>query len=196
MQSEKILKRNRYNTIRADKAYSPEKGRRIAEEVVKGEYLLRDILRKEGIASSTYYKWQRDYPEFKAMIEEAKRDFRNYIGDSAVPLLRQQMEGYKVKNSKKKHIYINPTPEQEAKGVKRRKILIEESNETKEIQPNLQAIIFALTSCDPQNWQNRTSTELTGAGGAPLIPEQPLSREAYASLLDQLKGVKTEEHED
>lgn len=130
------------------------------------------------------------------MIEEAKRDFRNYIGDSAVPLLRQQMEGYKVKNSKKKHIYINPTPEQEAKGVKRRKILIEESNETKEIQPNLQAIIFALTSCDPQNWQNRTSTELTGAGGAPLIPEQPLSREAYASLLDQLKGVKNEEHED
>lgn len=192
MTDDKILKRNRCGTIRANSVYTPSKAKRIAEAVVEGELLLKEIVRKEGISVNTYYRWLRDYPEFADMIKNAERDFDNYILDTARTTLKKQITGFKVKSTKKKHAFINPTPDQEKLGNKRRKILIEQVDEVKEVLPSTQAVIFALTARDPHHWQNRSTSEITGAGGAPLIPEKPLSRKAYAQMVASLTGMDSE----
>lgn len=184
----KIPKRSRASSIRTANVYSTEKANRIAEMIVEGELLLKDICRKEGISLTTYYKWLKEYPEFKEIVEEAKTNFHSMISDAAVPLLYKQMAGYDHKTNKKKYMYINPSPKQKEMGMKREKLLIEQTDEVKHIKPDTQAIIFALTATQPEKWKNRTTSEVTGANGSALIPDAPMSREAYAELLNALKN--------
>ena len=85
-------------------------------------------------------------------------------------------------------MYINPSQKQKEMGMKREKLLIEQTDEVKHIKPDTQAIIFALTATQPEKWKNRTTSEVTGANGSALIPDAPMSREAYAELLNALKN--------
>ena len=59
-------------------------------------------------------------------------------------------------------------------------VIKEQKNVKKHIAADTAAIIFTLTNCDPDNWKNRHSSEITGKNGKDLLAnktDEELERE-------------------
>lgn len=143
--------------------YCPEIVQKICELIEKDSFTDKEICAQVDISQETFITWKRDKPEFSESIKKAEQVFLKFIATEARKSLVKKVQGYTVQE--KRTVYASEVKE----GVSKPKIK-EQTITDKHYQPDTVAIIFALCNQDSENFKNKQSTEVTGAGGAPLIP--------------------------
>ena len=106
------------------------------------------------VVESTINKWKKDYPEFSESIKKGKVQADAVIASS----LYNQQQAFKTKS-----VTYN------AKGQRTEIESIEIVDLQQELPPDTTAGIFWLKNRNPDNWRDKTSTELTGKDGKDLI---------------------------
>jgi len=89
---ESVVREIRRNTRRK---FKPEEKIRIVLEGLKGEDSISEICRREGIASSVYYKWS------KAFLEAGKRRLN---GDTVREATSDDVSGLRMENEQLKQL--------------------------------------------------------------------------------------------
>jgi transposase-like protein len=139
--------------------YSKKMARRIFDLIRKDSYTIAEICAGVGINQDSFYRWQRELPEFKEGVQSAREHF---VEDRLVECeksLVKLINGYDYEE-------IKTVMTKNAKG---EPAIKERTVTTKHIVPSLPAIIHFQTNRDPENWKNRQSTELTGKDGKDLF---------------------------
>lgn len=106
-----------------------------------------------GVSVESVYRWRQKHPEFCQSIKLAKDEADDQVERS----LFERAKGYSHPDT---HVSVR------AGKVKLTKL-------TKHYPPETTAGIFWLKNRRPKVWRDRQ--ELTGAGGAPLVPESQIS---------------------
>lgn len=110
---------------------------------------------KVGIGTSAFHDWVRKDSQFSEDIKRAKADFQATIVGKLEASLWKRAIGYEVTETETEY-----TSDKEGKPrIKSQK------TKTKHIQPDVGALVFALTNVAPEKWINRQridSTILTG----------------------------------
>ncbi len=145
--------------------YNKKRVNYICSLLSKDSYTIEEICSLSGITVSTYYEWIESKPEFSEAVEKAKETYNQLIVREAKKSLMKKIQGYAVDENKT--VFIN---DKEGKPTIKEKTTIK-----KHFQPDIVAIIFALTNKAPEEYKNKQSSELTGKDGKDLIPENGLS---------------------
>lgn len=148
--------------------YSPEIVANICELIEKDSFTIPEICKCVGIAESTFYEWQASKPEFSEAIKKARNRFSNSMAVEATRSLRKLVCGYDYTETVTESADTGKTDDAGKKILKVKK----HTTRTKHVEPNTVAIIFTLTNLDPDHWKNRTTAEMMGKNGAPLIPTE------------------------
>lgn len=164
--------------------YSKSIVRKIASLIKADSYTIAEICQRVGISESTYYEWQKTKPEFSENIKNAEEARMQVFVAEAKKSLLKMIQGYTV--YEKKTITVD-SGKKDTEGKTMPKIK-EQSILEKHFQPNVAAVIFALTNGDPDNWKNRQNSEVTGKGGKDLIPPRVLSPKEIKEYLNQLEN--------
>ncbi|MGI6048869.1 MAG: phBC6A51 family helix-turn-helix protein [Petrimonas sp.] len=141
--------------------------------IASDSYTITEICSIVGISRNTYYDWLQKYPEFEKAISDAEDDYKELIKVEAKKSLVKLIKGYTVQE-KKTVTADTGKKDEEGKPIVRVK---EETVTNKHYQPNITAVITALTNLDPENWKNRHSQEVTST----------------VSLKSELDGLSDEE---
>ena len=149
-----------------NKAETTEK---IVEMLKSDTYTIAEVCKATGIVSNTYHNWKRDDEEFAKAIKDAKEECKDYLVVEAKKSLKKKIQGYTVEETK---VVTVPSKELDENGRPKPRIK-EQTTVKKHIAPDITAIIFALTNCDPESWRNRQYSEITGKGGKDLIKQLP-----------------------
>ena len=112
-----------------------------------------------GIARGTFYKWLGAHPEFVGMYQAAKAEYADSLFEEIETLM-------------------NADPPKDADGN------IDKAYPNM-LRVKLEAIKYRLRCLHPRAYSERV--ELTGAEGAPLVPESPVMTEAQ--LLDGARRI-------
>ena len=159
--------------------YSPEIVKRICELIEKDSYTDKEICQMVGINQDTFITWKNTKPEFSEALKKADQVFLKFISSEARKSLVKKIQGYTVQE--KRTVYAS-----EVKDGQSKPRIKEQTVTDKHYQPDTVAIIFALTNQDNENFKNKQSTEVTGAGGRPLIPERQMSDDELDSEIAKL----------
>lgn len=149
--------------------YSKSKVNKICKLISSDSYTIPEICRLSGISESTYHEWKATKLDFSEAIKNAEQQFLDSLAADAKKSLRKKVQGYNIVEKK------TVTMPSKKKDSEAEHVLKEETTE-KHIQPDVAAIIFTLVNADPEHWQNRFHSELTGKDGKDLIPEFDLSK--------------------
>lgn len=122
-------------------------------------YTIAEICRQVGITPKTYHQWMNDYPDFAEAIEQAKAERMQFFVQEAKKSLLKKINGYEATETA-----VTTVPDKDGKPR-----IKEQKTYKKHIQPDTAAIIFTLTNGDPEHWQNRRTTEVTGKDGRDLF---------------------------
>ena len=147
--------------------YDKELTEKICSLIKADSYTIAEICIIVDIAESTFYEWQKTEPEFSEAIKKAREEGKAHFVAEAKKSLMKLVQGYTVKEERT--VGTDSGKKENGKVVVKVK---EFTTTVKHIAPNPTAIIFTLTNCDPENWKNRQSAELTGKDGKPLIPPE------------------------
>ncbi len=148
--------------------YSSEIVDRICELIEKDSFTVPEICKYVGISESTFYEWQASKSEFSEAIKKARNHFSDIMSVEATRSLRKLVCGYDYTETSTESTDTGKIDENGKKILKVKKHI----TRTKYVEPNTAAIIFTLTNLDPDHWKNRTTAEMTGKNGAPLIPAE------------------------
>lgn len=107
--------------------------------------------KKAGIIRDTFYRWQRDKPEFAEALKKARREFRETIVQALEQSLWKRAAGYEVEEVKNEYRTLKDGS----------KVLVKSSKTTKHFPPDTGALIFALINLDPENWKNKQDNRLS-----------------------------------
>lgn len=140
---------------------------RICELIANDSFTIEEICADVQIHKSTYYDWLENKPDFSDAVETAKQKFNESLIPEAKKSLKKLVTGYTVTETKT--VTADTGKKNEETGAPIVKIK-EHTKIEKHIQPNFNAIAFALTNQDPDNWKIKQSTELTGKNGEPIVP--------------------------
>ena len=122
-------------------------------------YTIVEICNIAKISKATYFRWMNENSNFYDAVKKAEETRKNYVIVEAKKSLLRKVQGYTVQD--KHTTYVETS---EGRKVKEEKVV------EKFVQPDTAAIIFTLTNCDPVNWKNKHSAELTGSDDSPLMP--------------------------
>lgn len=128
-------------------------------------YTITEICRQAGVSTRMYYKWLEKNPEFAEAVKAAQDERMQFFVQEAKKSLLKKIQGYEVTETK---VVTMPSGKKDENG-KPVPVIKEQQTVKKHIQPDTAAIIFTLTNGDPENWQNRRTTEVTGKGGKDLF---------------------------
>lgn len=148
--------------------YSPEIVAKICELIEKDSFTIPEICKCVGIAESTFHEWQSTKAEFSEAIKKARSRFSDTMAVEAARSLRKLVCGYDHTETTTESTDTGQLDDNGKKILKVKKHV----TRTKHVEPNTAAIIFTLTNLDPEHWKNRTTAEMTGKNGAPLIPAE------------------------
>lgn len=149
----------------------------ITDLIKKDTYTIAEICLSVGISERCFYDWQSSNAEFAEIIVQARIDANMRFVKMARKSLAMKLEGYEAEETKT--VYGNDITGKPK--IKEKQVV------KKHIQPDTQAIVFALTNLDSDNWKNRQNTEVTGKDGKDLIPQKPMSREEAKKYLEDLE---------
>ncbi|WP_372936279.1 phBC6A51 family helix-turn-helix protein [Mariniphaga sediminis] len=147
-------------------SYSKKIVKRICELISNDSFTIKEICEDVAIAESTFYKWKAEKSEFSEAVEAAQQKFNENLIPEAKRSLKKLVTGYTVTEIKTVTVDSGKKNEDDKPIVK----VKEHSKTEKHIQPNFNAVAFALTNMDPENWKNKQNTELTGKNGEPVVP--------------------------
>ena len=137
--------------------------KKIAEHILAmiraDTHTISEVCKCVGISRQTFYNWQNDNPEFAQAVEDANNDLLDKMNVEAKKSLMKKIKGYDVIET---HVTTVP-------GKDGNPVIKEQKNVKKHIAADTAAIIFTLTNCDPDNWKNRHSSEITGKNGKNLL---------------------------
>ncbi len=157
--------------------YNKKTVKAITDLIKKDTYTIAEICASVGISESCFYNWQSEHGEFGEAITQARIDANMRFVKMARKSLAMKLEGYEVEETKT--VYGNDITGKPK--IKEKQVI------KKHFQPDTQAIVFALTNLDGDNWKNKQTNELTGKDGKDLIPQKPMSREEAKKYLDDLE---------
>ncbi len=182
------LKRTRKIKKGSAARYQKARALRIAEKIQTGLYTLTEVLASEQTGIETHYRWMRQKPEYKKLIDEANFNQEREIVSAASKSLKKQIEGYEFEEVQEFYCpEQNLTEEDLLAGKVPRMVLTERRVKTKKVHPSTQATIFALSS--KGNWRTTSRTELTGAdGGSVSVESRTLSREALEEIEKEISS--------
>lgn len=141
------------------KKYNKKVAERILAMIRADTYTITEVCNNVGISRQTFYNWQNDNPEFAQAVEDANNELLDKMNVEAKKSLMKKIQGYDVMET---HVVTVP-------GKDGKPIIKEQKNVKKHIAADTAAIIFTLTNCDPDNWKNRHSSEITGKNGKDLL---------------------------
>ena len=135
--------------------YTPERVKRICDAIERGE--TNAVAAKiGGIHVATFCEWQNTKPEFAEAVKRAKAAFEDWQLNG---ILEDAKKSLKTLVCGQEYEEIKTEYENDRTGNPRIK---KQTRITKKILPNPTAVIFALCNRDPEHWQNRVNTELSG----------------------------------
>lgn len=135
--------------------YTPERVKRICDAIERGE-TKETAAKIGGISISTFCEWQSKKPEFMEAIKRAESAFEDWQMNG---ILEDARKSLKTLVCGQEYEEIKTEYENDKTGNPRIK---KQTRVTKKILPNPTAVIFALCNRDPEHWQNRVNTELSG----------------------------------
>lgn len=141
--------------------YTKEIAERVAELIRTNDYTIADICKSVGIGRTTIYLWMRTKPDFKELVDAAKEDARNVMVNGAKRGLMRKLTGYEIKETQ---VITMPSGKVDENGAPIPKIK-EIRTTTHHVPADTDAIIFTLTSLDPQHWKNRRTTSINMDAG-------------------------------
>ena len=148
--------------------YNNELVDKICELIEQDTYTIEEICKNVGIVESTFYEWKATKEEFSEAIKKAEKKRMNKLAIAARNSLMRLVCGFEVVHTK-------------IKKVKDGKV-IEEVIETKNIEPNTGAVIFALTNADSENFKNKQFNINNEIGNKPIGD--------FKTFMERLKSVK------
>ena len=152
------------------KKYNKKVAERILAMIRADTYTITEVCNNVGISRQTFYNWLNDNPEFAQAVEDANNELLDKMNIEAKKSLMKKIKGYDVIET---HVTTVP-------GKDGNPVIKEQKNVKKHIAADTAAIIFTLTNCDPDNWKNRHSSEITGKNGKDLLTnktDEELERE-------------------
>lgn len=152
------------------KKYNKKVSERILAMIRADTYTITEVCNNVGISRQTFYNWLNDNPEFAQAVEDANNELLDKMNIEAKKSLMKKIKGYDVIET---HVTTVP-------GKDGNPVIKEQKNVKKHIAADTAAIIFTLTNCDPDNWKNRHSSEITGKNGKDLLTnktDEELERE-------------------
>ena len=152
------------------KKYKKKVSERILAMIRADTYTITEVCNNVGISRQTFYNWLNDNPEFAQAVEDANNELLDKMNIEAKKSLMKKIKGYDVIET---HVTTVP-------GKDGNPVIKEQKNVKKHIAADTAAIIFTLTNCDPDNWKNRHSSEITGKNGKDLLTnktDEELERE-------------------
>ena len=141
------------------KKYNKKIAEHILAMISSDTYTITELCKNVGISRQTFYNWQNENPEFAQAIEDANNAMMEKMNFEAKKSLLKKIQGYDVTET-----HVTTVPDKQGKPQ-----IKEQKNVKKHIAADTAAIIFTLTNCDPDNWKNRHSSEITGKNGKDLI---------------------------
>lgn len=135
----------------------------IADLIRSDTYTVAEICAIAKITKPTFYKWQRDYPEFAQIVEEAKRDQMDVMVVGAKKSLLRKIQGMDVTETKVKAV---PNGKRDFSGHPEAQVK-EVITTTRHIPPDTESLIFTLTNQDPAHWKNRQTHEIKAGRRTP-----------------------------
>lgn len=154
--------------------YTPERVKRICDAIERGE-TNETAARIGGIAVGTFCRWMDEKSEFKDAVKRAKAAFEDWQMNG---ILEDARKSLKTLVCGQEYEEIKTEYENDSAGHPRIKKQI---RITKKILPNATAVIFALCNRDPEHWQNRVNTELSGK-----VETESKSKISLANVPDSL----------
>jgi predicted CopG family antitoxin len=148
--------------------YNSELVDKICSLIEQDTYTIEEICKNVGIVESTYYEWKATKEEFSEAIKKAEKKRMEKLAVAARNSLMKLVCGYEVINTKIK------------KGKDSK--VIEEVIETKNIEPNTAAVIFALTNSDPDNFKNKQFNVNNEIGSKPIGD--------FKTFMERIKAAK------
>ena len=145
--------------------YIPEIIDKIIEMHETDSYTIEEICKNVGISKESYYKWKEKHIDFNDAIKKAQLKFNENIVIEAKKSLMKKIKGYEVEE---KHTTMVES-KLDHDGVSKPKIK-EQKVIKKHIAPDTTAIIFSLTNLDPENFKNRSYTDVTSNNETINIP--------------------------
>lgn len=135
--------------------YTPERVKIICDALARGE-TQETAYKLAGIVADTYYRWLKEYSEFSESVKKAQAAFQDWQMNG---ILEDARKSLKTLICGQEYEEIKTEYENDKDGNPRIKKQI---RITKKVLPNPTAVIFALCNRDPEHWQNRVNTELSG----------------------------------
>lgn len=154
--------------------YTPERVKRICDAIERGE-TNETAARIGGIAVGTFCRWMDEKSEFNEAVKRAKAAFEDWQMNG---ILEDARKSLKTLVCGQEYEEIKTEYENDSAGHPRIKKQI---RITKKILPNATAVIFALCNRDPEHWQNRVNTELSGK-----VETESKSKISLANVPDSL----------
>lgn len=136
--------------------YSKDTAKFIADMLKADSYTINEICASAKICKFTFYNWMKTHPEFAEMVENARKELKERVIIGAKRSLIRKIAGYDITET---HTTTIPTGELDANGKPVAQIK-SVTRITKHVEPDTTAIIFTLTSLDPDNWKNRRETTI------------------------------------
>ncbi len=131
--------------------YSKKIVKRICELISNDSFTVVEICADIGIAESTFYKWYAEKVEFSEAVDAARQKFNENLIPEAKKSLKKLITGYVVVETKTVTADTGKKNEEDKPIVK----VKEHTKTEKHIQPNFNAVAFALTNQDSENWKNK-----------------------------------------
>jgi len=155
----------------------------ICKLIESDSYTAKEVCEHVNISQETFITWKREKPEFSESIKRAEQVFLKTIASEAKKSLMKKIQGYTVQE--KRTVYNGEAVEGKSKPK-----IKEQTVTDKYFQPDTATIIFALCNQDSDNFKNKQSTEVTGAGGKDLIRPRTLTKEEAKELWNDFENGK------
>ena len=152
--------------------YTQDRVEKILSAIRKGK-TYRAASLAAGINPDTFFEWLKNKPDFSDAVKKAELEYENWynehlVGDAKKSLLDLICGMEQITTKTKTYTKYGKT-------------ITETIEERKSLPPNPTAIIFALCNRDPEHWQNRVNTELSGK-----VETESKSKISLANVPDSL----------
>lgn len=129
----------------------------IVERYRAGSTLIESA-RLAGVSYSTLLSWRKQYPDFAAQLDEARRDYLAVVQEEVELSLYQRAKGMVIYTVKEEAEVLPDGTEVITKRVRM----------AKKIAPDPSAATLVLSSLDPDKWATRLGEMLYTSDGKPI----------------------------
>jgi len=125
--------------------YSEELADEIISLYKSGNYKIEDICKKVGIATSTFYFWQNDKPEFLEAIKAARKERVAAFAEMAHSGLAKLLDVHEYEEIVTEYV-ADRKGKPKLKSMKKVK---------RQVMPNVTAVMYALNNQDSENFKHK-----------------------------------------